>query len=382
MPSSNRSSFERERSASNSAPTTVTPDADDPRLRRYGQYKSERELYAQFSTQKSASPANSYSANTGSYAAANTNSYPASNGGYATANTAGAAAGSYAAYNHSPAPTQPPAQTGPAPSTHMHPTNPSLKYTSYPAPSASSPYVQPAPTYTSSSSAAPPAPVQRPQQQVPPLPSAAVGAETKEVYTQVMSFITTRCPYANLQVFKDNCRLFGQDAMSLDAFYSYISSICSKQLMKELVPQLVRLLPTQDKRERLWVRPLCIHAICLHCVDGWTLVLTVLIVCAPGNADSILSRCAALEGVRAAVAGRKASWLKRDFVCACLELQERPDEARTTTRESSFKQISECFDAPVLHCCPSCRTIFLSRQLVERLGGCGMSDSGPQSHFD
>lgn len=99
---------------------------------------------------------------------------------------------------------------------------------------------------------------------MPPLPSAAHGAETKEVYTQVIHFVTTRCPYANVQVFKDNCRLFGQDAMSLDAFYTYISSICTKQLMKELVPQLVRLLPTQDKRERLWVRDL----IALYRSDG------------------------------------------------------------------------------------------------------------------
>jgi len=56
-------------------------------------------------------------------------------------------------------------------------------------------------------------------------------------------------------VFKDNCRLFGQDAMSLDAFFSYLLSICSHPQMKELVPQLVRLLPTQEKRERLWVSP-------------------------------------------------------------------------------------------------------------------------------
>ncbi|KAF1328908.1 hypothetical protein FI667_g6402, partial [Globisporangium splendens] len=260
--SSSRSSFDQQRSSAHAAPTTAAPLADDPRLRRYSSYKSERELYAQFSQQKSAPQpaATSYAANAaGGYAAAPSSGYAANNGGYAGAPAA--AAGGYAAstaYNqYASAPVQqPPVQTGPAPSTHMHPTNPALKYTSYPAPSASSTYVQPQPTYTSSSyaSAPAPAPVQHPAQQVPPLPPAAVGAETKEVYTQVMNFITTHCPYANLQTFKDNCRLFGQDAMSLDAFYSYISSICSKQLLKELVPQLVRLLPTQDKRERLWVR--------------------------------------------------------------------------------------------------------------------------------
>lgn len=88
----------------------------------------------------------------------------------------------------------------------------------------------------------------------------------KQVYSEVMNFVQSKCPYANLQVFKDNCRLFGQDAMSLDAFFNYLLSICSHTQMKELVPQLVRLLPTQEKRERLWVRRcdrylkiLCIH---------------------------------------------------------------------------------------------------------------------------
>lgn len=90
--------------------------------------------------------------------------------------------------------------------------------------------------------------------QPPPIPSAAVGAETKEVYMQVMNFISTRCPHANLQVFKDNCRLFGQDQMSLDAYFAYLVSLCSSNLLKELMPQLVRLLPTAEKRERLWVR--------------------------------------------------------------------------------------------------------------------------------
>lgn len=236
----------------------MTPDPNDPRLRRYSQYKSERELYAQFSGQKSAPPAQT-NTHSGGYAtaASSTTGYPAAgypaNTGYA-ANTGGyaggaavGAAGGYAAYNNYSAA---PAAPSPALSTHTHPTNPALKYTSYPAPNPSTPYV---PTTQGTYHSTPaPAPVQ--QQQVPPLPPAATGAETKEVYTQVINFVTTRCPYANVQVFKDNCRLFGQDQMSLDAFYSYISSICTRSLMKEFVPQLVRLLPTQEKRERLWVR--------------------------------------------------------------------------------------------------------------------------------
>ncbi|TYZ57161.1 hypothetical protein PybrP1_004156 [[Pythium] brassicae (nom. inval.)] len=267
----NRSSFEQQRGSASAAPASATPDPSDPRLRRYSSYKSEAELYAQFSGQKSApaqhhtqaggyAAAGGYQAQpvqassyTAGYAAAPTGSYPANTGGYAAGAAVGAAGG-YAAYNNHPAAyaasAPAPAAPGPALSTHTHPTNPSLKYTSYPAPSPNSaPYV--APAQASYQSAPAPAPV---RQQVPPLPSAASGAETKEVYTQVINFVTTRCPYANVQVFKDNCRLFGQDQMSLDAFYSYISSICTRSLMKEFVPQLVRLLPTQEKREMLWTQ--------------------------------------------------------------------------------------------------------------------------------
>ncbi|RLN69058.1 hypothetical protein BBJ28_00006664 [Nothophytophthora sp. Chile5] len=187
-------------------PSTSQADPDDPRLRRYGQYKSERELYAQFEQRKS--------------------------GSFGT----------------------PPAAAIAAQSMHAHPTNPSLKYKSYPAPAPNAAYTAPPEAQAMYNSFVKPSPAPSQQQPVPPIPGAAKGAEMKEVYANVMNFVQTKCPYANLQAFKDNCRLFGQDAMSLDAYFSYLLSICSHPQMKELVPQLVRLLPTQEKRERLWVR--------------------------------------------------------------------------------------------------------------------------------
>ncbi|CAI5744211.1 unnamed protein product [Peronospora destructor] len=179
--------------------STVQPDPNDPRIRRYSSYKSERELYAQFEQRKSGVVP--------------------------------------------PAPTE---------STHSHPTNPSLKYKSYPAPTPNAAYTAPAQAQAMYDSFVKPSTPKAPQQPVPPLPPPAKGAEMKQVYSNVMNFVQTNCSYAKLQVFKDNCRLFGQDAMSLDAFFSYLLSICSHALMKDLVPQLVRLLPTQEKRERLW----------------------------------------------------------------------------------------------------------------------------------
>lgn len=188
------------------APRSVQPDPDDPRLKRYSTYKSERELYAQFEQRKS-----------------------------------GVAPSS-----------------APAESTHAHPTDPSLKYKSYPAPAPNAAYTAPPAAEAMYNSYVKPSVPKTPQQLVPPLPPAAKGAEMKQVYSSVIHFVQTKCPYANLQVFKDNCRLFGQDTMSLAAFFSYLLSICSHALLKELVPQLVRLLPTQEKREHLWVCSLCL----------------------------------------------------------------------------------------------------------------------------
>jgi hypothetical protein len=153
------------------------PPGDDPRLRRYSQYKSEKELYAEYASRASGSTGPSQPQR-----ATNVRTVPAS--------------------TYAPA-------------------------------VSSTPSVERTPN-------------------LPPIPAATSGAETKEVYGNVINFITTRCPHANLQIFKDNCRRFGQDQMTLDAFFSYLTSICTRPLMIELVPQLVRLLPTKEKREHLW----------------------------------------------------------------------------------------------------------------------------------
>ncbi|RLN64497.1 hypothetical protein BBJ29_001081 [Phytophthora kernoviae] len=121
-------------SSSLPAPSTVQPDPNDPRLRRYSQYKSERELYAQFEQRR----------NSGNMDA-------------------------------------PPA---PMESTHSHPTNPSLKYKSYPAPAPNAAYTAPPEAQARYNSYVQPQAPKAPQQAVPPLPRPAQGAEMKEVYSQ------------------------------------------------------------------------------------------------------------------------------------------------------------------------------------------------------
>ncbi|RHY08783.1 hypothetical protein DYB37_002251 [Aphanomyces astaci] len=126
-----------------------------------------------------------------------------------------------------------------------------------PAPSTTSTSSSSSISTSLSSSAAPT--YQRTTSQVrsaPAIPGPAEGGETKQVFTEVINFMTSRVPYADIQTFKDNCRRFGQDQMSLDAYFFYLNSVCTTSLLRELIPKLVRLLPTHEKRVGLWVRPL------------------------------------------------------------------------------------------------------------------------------
>lgn len=228
-----RSSSFRQSSSSSAPPA---PIENDPRLRRFSQYKSERELYAQFEQQKKSGggPANQYAGPAAAAAstASNYNAAPSSAANVYQQQASNGMAGASAPY----------ASAGQAYQAQPVQQRP-VKVTYVPA-SAYTP-----PSSTSSTTTSTPSRAPTP---LPPIPSATTGAETKEVYTQVINFVSTRCPHASVQVFKDNCRRFGQDAMSLDAYFAYLSSICTNALMRELVPQLVRLLPTEDKREGLW----------------------------------------------------------------------------------------------------------------------------------
>ncbi|GLD93551.1 hypothetical protein PINS_up002143 [Pythium insidiosum] len=233
-------------------PTTAQPDANDPRLRRYGSYKSEAELYAQFAKNKSSSSSSSSSGGS-AYAA----SAAATSAAYGASYVAQAPAASVPAYNsvHNAPPAQATAynsayQAPPAPSSSATYGYAAAPAASYSAPVSNQTHSAPPAAYAPPAKSTPSYSAPRPQ--APPIPEPALGAETKEVYTQVINFVSTRCPHANIQIFKDNCRLFGQDQLSLDAYFAYLTSICTSTLLKELVPKLVRLLPTQDKRERLW----------------------------------------------------------------------------------------------------------------------------------
>ncbi|KAF0714062.1 Aste57867_4076 [Aphanomyces stellatus] len=111
-------------------------------------------------------------------------------------------------------------------------------------PSSYASYAPPTATYAAPAAAAPASS----QRALPPIPPPAEGSETKQVFSDVINFMTTRVPYADVQVFKDNCRRFGQDQMTIDAYFFYLNSVCTTSLLRELIPKLVRLLPTHEKR--------------------------------------------------------------------------------------------------------------------------------------
>ncbi|EQC41666.1 hypothetical protein SDRG_01624 [Saprolegnia diclina VS20] len=185
-----------------SADSDVSKETD-PRLRRYSSYKNEKDLYAQF-----AKKAPTHTSQPSAYAPAQANT-----GYYAQPTAAAAPTGYY---------------SQPATTSYAQPTAPSYAQpTGYAAPVTSS-------------------------RAAPSMPPAAEGAETKQVFGEVIQFMTTRVPHADLSTFKDNCRRFGQDQMSIDAFFFYLNSICTSSLLKELMPKLVRLLPTPEKRVAMW----------------------------------------------------------------------------------------------------------------------------------
>ena len=78
------------------------------------------------------------------------------------------------------------------------------------------------------------------------------GRETQEVFTQVMDIVSANAQTDDVQTFKDNCRLYGQDQLSLEAYYQYLSSLGGPAFLAKLMPPLVRLLPTAQKRHALW----------------------------------------------------------------------------------------------------------------------------------
>lgn len=84
------------------------------------------------------------------------------------------------------------------------------------------------------------------------LPQPADPSEKQAVFANIMLMMQDQAPSADLQTFKDNCRLFGQDQLPLGVYFGYLRSIGSPAFLSQLVPQLVRLLPTEKKRQDIW----------------------------------------------------------------------------------------------------------------------------------
>lgn len=87
---------------------------------------------------------------------------------------------------------------------------------------------------------------------IPNLPEEAVGSDKRDVFTQVMDIITSQGSHVDVNKFKDQCRMYGQDEISLSNFFQYLKSLGSVAMLQQLMPKLVKLLPTEEKRREFW----------------------------------------------------------------------------------------------------------------------------------
>lgn len=84
------------------------------------------------------------------------------------------------------------------------------------------------------------------------LPPPAQASEKQAIFTRVIDLVESKSSQPNVALFKENCRLFGQDQLPLGAYFGYLRTLGSTQFLSELIPQLVRLLPTEQKRKDIW----------------------------------------------------------------------------------------------------------------------------------
>ena len=82
------------------------------------------------------------------------------------------------------------------------------------------------------------------------IPDAAVGAEAEQLYTECLERIRVTDP-SGVNVFKGNCRAYGLNKLTVEAFYASLVLSLGKKETVSFVPILVRLIPHPDKRKIL-----------------------------------------------------------------------------------------------------------------------------------
>jgi lipid-binding SYLF domain-containing protein len=78
------------------------------------------------------------------------------------------------------------------------------------------------------------------------------GVQSKAVFERVIAYVETHNPSANVQTFKEACREYGQSNKEFGEFARYLRGLLTDAQLEEFIPDLVRLLPTQDKRLEMW----------------------------------------------------------------------------------------------------------------------------------
>lgn len=96
----------------------------------------------------------------------------------------------------------------------------------------------------------PPTPVISFKENPAPVPDAAKGQEAEQLYAACIARVKINNPSA-VSEFKSNCRAFGLSKLSAQDFHNNLVLKLGREETIDFVPQLVRLIPSADKRDQL-----------------------------------------------------------------------------------------------------------------------------------
>lgn len=84
------------------------------------------------------------------------------------------------------------------------------------------------------------------------MPAAAEGTEVQILFEKVITLVGGMVGASAVEDFKQKCKGYGQGEIASTDFLSYLRVQFTTTQLTQLVPDLVRLLPGQEKRRDLW----------------------------------------------------------------------------------------------------------------------------------
>lgn len=82
------------------------------------------------------------------------------------------------------------------------------------------------------------------------IPDAATGEEAKQLYKDCIARVERKNPNAVAE-FKSNCKAYGMSQLPADQFHRNLVKSLGQSETNDFIPQLVRLIPSAEKRAEL-----------------------------------------------------------------------------------------------------------------------------------